>query len=297
MLLVTLVSYCSLERAYLDAIVRNARLFSDLVVICVGTRLYTGESEDLSFPAGAVAEEDPDSGLGAVITAMYEVSTAALATPVLLHNAARETGVLAARKWTRHEPFWTLMLDGDEVPDGHAVRRWWTGPKGHEVRRMGSGCMYKMANHWAFLSPRLVADQAEDSVLLVHSDMLSRDALRHPRERDGVYLWHQTSPLGLNDVRVLRDVRDDESRQPMFWHFSWVRLRPDGSEDAATGRAALKAKVANWGHRDDCDWAARIDAAFDILDVDAGRFPERDFVHGHKLILLPSLPGVLTLRC
>lgn len=291
-MLVTLISYCSLERSFLNAIVCNSRMFSDLVVLCVGTRLYSGQPEDLTAPAEAIAEEDVDKGLAAVVTAMYDVPTSSLATPVVLHNAAREAGVAAARRWGRHEPFWALMLDGDEVPDGPAMREWWRGAGGDEARRSGSATVRKMANHWAFLSPRLVSEHAEDSVLLVHSDLLTLESLRQQRERDGIYLWHQTSPLGNRNVRVLRDVRGADG-QPMFWHFSWVRLGADGSEDAETCRAALKAKVANWGHRDDCDWSARIDLAFDGLDLGAGRHPQHDFVHGHPLRLLDAVPRVL----
>ena len=294
-MLVTLVSYCSHERAYLDAVVRNAREFSDLVVLCVGTRLYTGEPEDVDVPAALVCEEDDNGDVGggerpvrgAVVVALYEVHQSALGTPIVLHNAAREAGVDAARRWARHEPFWALMLDGDEVPDGPRVRGWWAGPGGKAVRAAGSRTVHKMANYWSFLSPRLVARPTEDSVLLVHSDLLSREALRHPRERDGVYMWHLASPVGVGDLSVARDVRGDDG-QPLFWHFSWVR---HGGDDG--GRAALKAKVRNWGHRDDRDWASLIDAAFDALDLDAGVFPERDFVHGHELLLLPAPPGVL----
>jgi hypothetical protein len=292
-MLVTLVSYCSYERGYLDALLRNARQFSDLVVLCVGTRLYTGEPEDLASAASRVCEEDEHAGLSPVVTALYEVRESALATPVVLHNAAREAGVDAARRWTRFEPFWALLLDGDEVPDGPRVRAWWRGAGGEAVRVEGPRGVHKMANYWAFLSPRLVARPAEDSVLLVHSDLLTRDALRHPRERDGVYLWHQASPLGAAGLRVARDVRGDDG-QPLFWHFSWVRLGDDsGAGDGDGGRAALKAKVRNWGHRDDRDWAGLIDAAFDALDLDAGAAPTHDFVHGYELRLLDRTLEVL----
>ena len=153
--------------------------------------------------------------------------------------------------------------------------------EGAKVREAGPRVAYKMANRWAFLHPRLVAEELEDSVLLVHSDaLLNRDALTHPRERDGIYMWHLSSPLGMRDLRVERLVLPAGSDVPLFTHFSWVR-EPDAED---RGRAALKAKCANWGHRADRDWDALIDAAFDAIE--AGRWPERDFVHGYKLRLL-----------
>ena len=221
--------------------------------------------------------------------------------PIVLHNAAREVGVAAARRALSNAPFWALLLDGDEVPDGPRVRSWWTGPAGDRVRS-NVRAAHKMANHWLFLHRRLVADELEDSVLLVHSDVLaSREALTHPRERDGIYLWHLTSPLGMRDLRVERRVLGDDG-QPLFWHFSWVRPSAGGGEGTSGdvdgegdgGRAALKAKCANWGHRHDRDWAALIDEAFD--GIAAGRWPQRDFVHGYGLRVLDADPEPLGAR-
>lgn len=287
--LVTLVSYCSRERVFADAVVANARKFSDLVVVSLGTRLYTGEPEDVQAETARLVAGQDDGGLCPVMVAVYNVHETLLSTPVALHNMAREIGVQTARQalgGTR--AFWVLMLDGDEVPDGDRFKAWWTATKAEggsgSAVRADPRAVHKMANHWLFLHPRLVADVLEDSVLLVHSDtLLSRDALSHPRERDGIYLWHLSSPLGFRDLRVERRVLGLDGK-PLFWHFSWVRPGVDGDR----GRAALKAKCANWGHRDDCDWAALIDSAFDAMAQ--GTWPTHDFVHGYPLRLLDALP-------
>lgn len=286
--LVTFVSYCSLERAFADAVISNARKFSDLVVVSVGTRLYTGEPEDVEAERDRLvtgAYSDNVSSLCPVHVITYEVSDTLMRTPIALHNIAREAGVKAARAALGgRTPFWALFLDGDEVPDGVRVREWWKSSAGAKIRT-DPRVVHKMANHWMFLHPRLVAEPLEDSVFLVHSDaLMNPESLRHPRERDGIYLWHLTSPEGWRDLRVERRVLPDDGK-PLFWHFSWVRSsRPgkDGKPDG--GRAALKAKVANWGHRDDSDWGALIDDAFDRID--AGLWPDRDFVHGYPLKLI-----------
>lgn len=275
--LVTFVSYCSRERAFVGDVVANARKFSDLVVVSLGTRLYTGEPEDVDGEVERIIGPFREEAEGCpVIAAVYEVTEAGLAEPIALHNQAREVGLAAARRaLSFSRPFWALLLDGDEVPDGDRFKAWWDSDVRSDVR-----VAYKLANRWAFLHPRLVAEVLEDSVLMVHSDaLLNRDALAHPRERDGIYMWHLTSPLGMRDMRVERRVLDGEN-QPMFTHFSWVR-DPDGED---RGRSALKAKCANWGHRNDRDWDALIDEAFDAIE--GGRWPERDFVHGYRLHLL-----------
>jgi hypothetical protein len=281
--LVTLVSACSLDRAFIDAIVYNARIFSDLVVVSLGTRLHDGRPEDFRGEAERLVkdpeEEENGKGLCAVMVSVYEgVHT----DPVALHNMARRAGVEAARRaLSAAQPFWALMLDGDEVPDGPAFERWWKG-EGGSIVRLDSFMAHKMANLWLFIDPRLASTELEDSVLLVHSDALVHDdALQHPRERDGVYLWNQSSPLGMHAMCVQRNVLSDD-KEPMFWHFSWVR---EG------GRDALKAKCAHWGHAGERDWPALIDTAFDA--VEHGQWPERDFVHNRGLRLLDQLPEFL----
>ena len=295
--LATIVSYCSRERAFAAALLRNARAFSDVVVVAVGTRLYTGEPEDVDAEIARLRgddESDAEEGACPLVFAVYDVPEAMLSAPIMLHNAAREAGVEAARRALGFaQPFWALLLDGDEVPDGPRTRAWWQGAAGAAVRA-DPRAAHKMANHWLFLHPRLVAEPLEDSVLLVHSDALvgrCREALAHPRERDGIYMWHRESPLGFGgDMRVERLVQSDDGGGPLFWHFSWVRAPQPGDGDDG-GRAALKAKCANWGHRHDRDWAQLIDVAFDAIE--AGRWPARDFVHGYPLRLLDASPALL----
>jgi hypothetical protein len=67
----------------------------------------------------------------------------------------------------------------------------------------------------------------------------------------------------------------------MVWHYSWVRGGAD-EEDPKDSREALKRKCAGWGHAADRDWAALIDEAFDQLE--RGKVPEREFVHGRRLV-------------
>ena len=143
----------------------------------------------------------------------------------------------------------------------------------------------KPATHPLDEAGATVADAIEDSVLLVHSDALvNPESLKHPRERDGIYLGHLTSQDGWRDLKVERRVAPVDGK-PLFWHYSWVRpskMGADGKPDG--GRAALKAKVANWGHKDDTLWSTMIDRAFDRIEE--GCWPDRDFVHGYTLKLL-----------
>lgn len=259
--LATVVSYCSRERAFVDALLRGAREFSDAVVLSVGDALYSGEPEDEAHIA-RVRSEHPD-----VTVVRYPVRASELSDPISLHNRAREVGVTAAREALGADA-WVLLLDGDEVPDGPKFAAWWAVSR-DAVR---PDTAYKLLNYWAFLHPRLIAEPLEDSVLLVHASQLTPSALAHEYERDGILMDRG----GVGALVVQRRIGDMRG-QPMFWHYSWVR----GS------RAALHAKVNSWGHRHDrTDWNRLVDDAYDVLD--RGEWPTRDFVHGYALRVLPE---------
>lgn len=313
--LVTVASYCSRERAYIGSLMRNAILASDLVVLTMGSRLYSGEAEDIEAEMTHIMSELQaltEPTLSKVLFVVYDVPPEYKGDPVTLHNLAREAGIRAAQDRYSGRPFWALLLDGDEVPDGPGLEDWWTSSRAS----LDSRTIYKMANAWAFLHPRLVSKALQDSIVLVHSDLLLPDALRHARERDGIFLWHRESGLGFgNDVRLqrlvgVRSAAAGSSQEnasstattagsPLFWHFSWVRggsLSDDPADAdsawATEARGALKAKCANWGHRGQRDWNALIDEALDAI-ADTRTWPARDFVHGEELVLLQELPNCI----
>jgi hypothetical protein len=259
-LLATVVSYCSNERPFVKAVLQNALLFSDVVVLSVGTRLYNGCREDDAGIA-TLAHLFPD-----VIVTRYDVPDSLLPHPIALHNNARIAGLAAARttietmspKTVKNAGFWALLLDGDEVPDGPAFTAWW-----HSSPALARDIPVKLANYWYFLDARLVSTTHEDSVLLVHSSLLTDVAMEHPRERDGIVLC--------SGQQAMRNTMGMDGVTPMFHHYSWVRK----------DRAALLLKVANWGHSGDRPWHAMLEHQMD--EVDAGRWPDRDFVHGYTL--------------
>jgi hypothetical protein len=312
--LVVIISYCSKERPYISSIVSNALKFADLVIVSMGTRLFNGDVEDVDFEWENYITRAASPVEKRLVATIYEVPDDR-SDPNALHNLARQAGVATARDRMGHNiSFWTLFLDGDEVPDGDKFQSW----KSRHLSSLDVRSVYKLANYWAFLHPQLIASVHEDSVLLAHSSLLTRGALSHPRERDGIYLWHWTSGVegSRPDIHLVRDVTDDETSSPMFWHFSWVRRFGstrltwpslssllDGSESIKFDtewsdwiedtRIALKAKCAGWGHCGDREWNSAIDLCMHRIRTER-RLPDRDFVHGHSLRLLPTIPVPLS---
>jgi hypothetical protein len=275
------VSFSSNETVFITHLLDNALRLTNVtvfVILSYGTRLYSGEFEDLSVI------EDLKSMYPDVFFCSYDVP-AKVDDPYVLHNSARMACVNMAftlnsmRHSTRDvKPgFWMLMLDADEIPDSALLSEWLaTGVKNDDK-------VFKLSNYWYYLDPRIVSTTWEDSILLVHSSLLNHRTLTHPRERDGVieeYL--ATNPCGRVNRRVLHP-----SGVPMFHHYSWVRKNI----------AHLFRKVANWGHSKDRDWVSLLEAEVDRL-VMQNIAPANDIVHGYKLSVLPkpvheNLPRVL----
>eukprot|EP00798_Chlamydomonas_sp_ICE-L_P009859 gene9859-7749_t len=231
----TIVSYCSQEREYIESLLVNAVKYSDFVVVSIGERLYSGQLEsveELSYIAKVCARVGASSGKS-VLTVKYPVSDADLLNPYVLHNLARQTAFHEARSYTGYRPFWAFLLDADEVPDGDALRAW-SSTHRDKIEHDGSNVMYKMGNYWAFMHPCLVSMLLQDSIVLVHSNVLgSPRALTHKRERDGIA---DAIISGGGGMVVRRNVLSDGIKggplpstlsscngQAMFWHYSWVR--------------------------------------------------------------------------
>lgn len=256
----TVVSYCSKERVYIHQLVQNATVFSDLVVVVIGTRLYDGSPEDEAH----ISQLQQDFADHNVVVERYPVEFDEITKPIPLHNRAREYGVARARAYHDGVPSWYLFLDGDEIPDGQRMKRWLDASKSTGLLSNPS-VAFKLKNYWLFLMPRLVAKTHEDSILFIHEVHTTPAALSHPRERDGILQVRE--PF----VRLVRDVPGLDGA-PMFWHYSWVRENRDD----------LKAKVTTWGHKSDrVDWVKLVDQVYDAMEE--GKVLTQDFVHGYQL--------------
>lgn len=254
--LTILITYCTNERMFIDDLLVAALHAADTVCVAIGRRLFDGREED------AAHVQELSLRYPSVHFTWFEVPDVLLATPIVLHNSSR----VAARDVTPVLDAWVMLLDGDEVPrnGGRPLRDWWVGIHSRlEVQNV-----YKLSNRWFFLHPRLVSDMTEDSIVMVHGSHLTDNALTHPRERDGICMT--VCGYGGTCVRGMLG----EDGKPMFDHFSWVR----------ESRVLLLAKVANWGHSKDRDWSALINQAW--IQMEQGKLPDRDFVHGRRLKLL-----------
>jgi hypothetical protein len=277
------VSASSLERPFLVRLIEQCLVFADNVVVSSGSMMYDGREEDAEYWKYVREHFLSAQTLGRVRFITYAVGTTELLKhairPNALHNRARREAVAELLSWRREvqrNKTWVLFLDGDEVPDGKSVRTWWTAVNTRATVRDNQRNAYKLANHWYFLLPTLRAGTPEDSVLLVHQSVLETETEGvcgrpcrclsddNAIERDGI----ARSVPGVVHRMV-------GAGSPMFHHFSWVRSM----------RVDLERKVGAWGHRDDRPWTTLLRRAWN--EIESGRPPTKDFVHGYNLERVP----------
>lgn len=266
MSLITLVSYCSYEREFIDRLLQGALLASDHVCLAYGNRLYDGSPENLD-DIKILKDLYPT-----VIFTMYDVPDHLLKFPVMLHNLARKCAFSAACtvvsaggiSISPTPDFWVLMLDGDEIPrqGGLDLLNW----RNFNITKLDKAKGYKFSTFWYFLLANLISQGEQDSMVMVHASVMTDIAMSSSRERDGI--CYELIFSGGDVVRNIHGLNN----VPMFDHFAWVR---------GIGRVGLLKKVANWGHSTDKNWVGLINDAFD--GIEKGVYPETDFIHGWKM--------------
>ena len=256
-----IVSFCTNEREFLDAVLRECLVFSDEVVVSYGSKLFDGTDEDLTvvrdfqrrYPGVTFVEYTVDPTLD------LSVQRGVCARPTAYwHNLARWTAVQALRCRDR----WVFVLDADEVPDGARVRAWLA------QTRLDRRYTYKCANYWYFKDPTFRSQVWEDSVLLVHRSQLTEAAVFGDYERDHI--------VGSAPTRLQRRTAGLDGL-PMFDHYSWVR-----------SRAGLQHKIANWAHRDDLFRGVDAEGVVNHIFRDEN---VNDVVHGYKYTVVPNRHG------
>lgn len=255
--LAIIVSYCSNEAAFLNAQLAELAKVQKAVmaklggrcqlIFSIGSHLFNMKSDGNAPDAVRLAAQRHDATIDIVT---YDVGEDVHAVPRKYHNLAREKAV---QQLTPNVKYWVLFLDADEIPEGDTFAKWFLG----NVHSLRSIMAYKFACYWYFLKPTWRAREEEDSMVLIHADQLTVEALRGEHERDSLV---KHCPGG-----CLRRLVDTDGCA-MFHHYSWVR-----------SKECILHKIRTWGHRNDKDWERLVEEHWS-----SSGDPGRDFVHGYQ---------------
>lgn len=258
-----IVNYSSNEQASIEALLTQSLKFSNDIVVSYGSHLLDGTPEDkqhiqelsnkypqVQFSQYAVnVNIDMSNQLGVVArpTAYW-------------HNLARWTGLkhLKCRDWV-------FVVDADEVPDGDLVRVWLRDG----LPRLKTNSCYRIANYWYFKKPTFQATVLEDSPLLIHKRLLSKDTIFGDWERNHI--------IEASQCRLIRNITDFNS-MVLWHHYSWVR-----------SRGGLEHKLRHWAHADDTFAGVNATELIDTIFKDSN---VNDFVHNYDYVTVNNTFGI-----
>jgi hypothetical protein len=222
----TIINFCSNDRRFISACIREAALFSEQILVVCSDHFFDGQPEDL-HALDQVAKENP---LARFLRFPYQ------------KNAGKEAQYwVTYARWfglQRVDPNQTyvLFLDADEIVDGKRFHHWLnTFPAGKYNA-------IKPANYYYFREPEFQAEDWEDSVLLIRKNLLTYPMVMQFADRQ--------SPYDQVPEPKIRQVTD-HAGLPMVHHYSWVR-----SEDE------MLRKVKSWGHHHEHDWESLVRKEF-----------------------------------
>jgi hypothetical protein len=241
----TIISFCTTEARFLKACIEQCRKFSSQIIIPICDHLFDGTPENkelieriiLAFPDCMFLLYPYAQD---VVPKRYHKKFSHF-----MHSAARVLGT----RFLHHAIEGVFFVDADEIPDGARVVEWM------ETKDCAQLSGAKFSCYWYFRESKYQATTWENAILFVkHNRSISY--VLHERERDAFY-DQLPEPKKQNVVGL--------DGTPLVHHFSWVRTKEE-----------MLRKVESWGHRDDCDWRAKVELEF------AGSFKGTDFVHGYS---------------
>lgn len=248
----TIVNFCSNESRFIKAILEQAALFSQQVIIPVCDHFFDGTPENrplleqiyATFPE-CLFIEYPYLPQKIPKKIWKKIDPAHF-----WHGLSRLIGFASLDE----EAETVLFLDGDEVPDGKRFAEWL------DCSDYRHHTALKLSNYWYFREPSNQALRFEDSIVLAQKRALELEILLHSDERDAIY--------NLLPGPKRRNVAGSDG-EPMFHHYSWVRTKEE-----------MLRKVRTWGHKGDRDWTALVHEEF------ARPFRGTDFIHSYSYKLV-----------
>lgn len=260
------VNYSSLEKNFIDGLLKECNLITSNIVISYGSHLYNGIKEDSDEYLKFYKEKYPnnffikyDVNLNEDLFKNKGVNKRPTA---YWCNLARWNGYLKLKNNVE----WIIFIDADEIPDSNLFNEWLNENTLH------NNYNYKFANYWYFKTYKNQSLQFEDSILMVNKNIINEDNIFHDDERDGIL---KMTP----NIKQFRMVKN-KNNMPMWHHFSWVR-----------NKQGIINKLKNFTHRDDLfkdENVAEKIAEYIYRDDNIN-----DIIHNYQYKLVDNIFGIL----
>ena len=216
------INYCSIDRKFMPALLKQCLMFSDDIIIVSFDKLFSNVVE----PSGDV---DNFCSINPTVIKSRQLKFTNDNHPRHFHNLARWEAVHRAKN------DYILFLDADEIPEGKILNHIFENNLVQDYDGVDFRC------HWYFRSVNYQAEQKEICGLLINKKVITKDLMFTDSER-----WSFRQVLG---TKYLSDTM--YNGQILLHHFSWVRSHTE-----------MLAKISSWGHKFDKDWEFLVNEEF-----------------------------------
>jgi uncharacterized short protein YbdD (DUF466 family) len=219
----SLISYCSIDNAFIDHTIQQCQVFSQEIIVSSLTHLFTGVPDDLSY-LGEMKKKYPEVKF---ITSTYEGREP---FPRFYNCLQRWNGMGVSTK------DYILLLDSDEVPEGGLMKKYLQEKELSPFDAVSFDC------YWYFREPIFRSKKLERCGVIVDKNSITKNLTFNKADR-WAYI-NKGRGLSVSEHQQFED-------RPIFHHYSWVR-----------DKEGMIRKATNFGHRAERDWKSLIEEEF-----------------------------------
>lgn len=267
-MITTVISYCSLDKKFIDKNIEECLKFSKEVIIVCSTHFLNGQ-EDTEINSFYEKYKDKKN---VKIILLDWLSDTKKDDSIYWHNKFRYIG------GTTSTSDYCLFLDADEVPEGDLFEKYLKTNEYKDYDIVADFISYYYFRDFCYRSTTLsgVGLLIKKSYIipdlfftynerwfyrLVSDSVYERHGLQKPKIKTRASLVNYKNSLknwninGQQQILIVGDV--------LFHHYSWVRSKDE-----------MLVKVNSWGHKYDRDWNKLIEEEFNR------DFNNKCFIHG-----------------
>jgi len=189
----TVISYCSLDRKFIDCLIDQAKKFSDDIVLVCYDHLLNGKLDNIDHVRNI-------PGVKTIVLPFVQHHDTNY-----LHNVLRWEGAQQAKNE------WILMLDGDEIVEGDRFNKFIKNNFPFKFDASAFHC------YWYFREPIYQSLTNEHNGIIVNKKFMTKERHFHRLER---WIYREDPTLNFGPYIVDQD-------GPMLHHFSWVRTHQE----------------------------------------------------------------------
>ncbi len=238
----TIINYCTTDYKFLKFCVREAKKFSDQIILPISDYFFDGTPENREL-----LKRNSNEIIGVVFKKFDFDHNKEINHPQFWITYSRWVGFLEIDKSIDY----ILFLDIDEILEGDKFVEWLDNFNYQDYDAL------MLASYWYFREPKFRAQKTENQGLIVRKSLLNQDIIMNWEDRNGIF-------EKIEGKKILGVLGLDWN--PMVHHYSWVRTKDE-----------MLKKVQTWGHKNDRDWIQLIEKEFQREFTE----DSIDFVHNY----------------